>query len=164
MRMEYVIRPLREEECPLLEDFLYEAIFLPEGCTGELPRSILRTDPRLAAAIRDFGSLPHDDCLVAEVEGAVIGAVWVRIAEEYGHMDDETPSFAISLYRPYRGQGIGTALMRQMLERLREKGYPRASLGVNKENYALRMYEKLGFQIVGDGADETEWLMVCPLR
>lgn len=161
--MEYEIRPLREEERPLLEDFLYEAIFLPEGYTGELPRGILQTDPKLSTTIRDFGTLPHDDCLVAEVEGAVIGAVWVRIAEEHGHMDDETPSFAISLYRPYRGRGIGTALMRRMLERLREKGYPRASLGVNKENYALRMYEKLGFQIIGDGADETEWLMVCPL-
>ena len=41
-----------------------------------------------------------------------------------------------------------------------EKGYRRVSLGVNKENYAVRMYQNLGFEIVGEGADETEWSMM----
>jgi hypothetical protein len=29
---------------------------------------------------------------------------------DYGHVDDETPSFAISLVPKYRGKGIGTRL------------------------------------------------------
>lgn len=33
-----------------------------------------------------------------------IGAVWTRIMDDYGHVDDDTPSFAISLYKEYRGQ------------------------------------------------------------
>ena len=33
--MEYEIRPMASEEHPLLEDFLYEAIFIPEGFEGE---------------------------------------------------------------------------------------------------------------------------------
>ena len=53
----------------------------------------------------------------------MIGAVWVIIANEYGHVDDETPSFAIFLYKEYRNNGIGTALMIKMLEILKEKGH-----------------------------------------
>lgn len=158
--MEYHIREMRKEEYNLLEDFLYEAIYIPDWYHEEVPRDIIYTNPKLYAAIEGFGTHPHDHCLVAEADEKVVGAVWVGIADEYGHMDDETPSFSISLYKEYRNKGIGTALMKEMLKLLKEKGYAKVSLGVNKENYALRMYQKLGFEIVGDGADETEWLMV----
>lgn len=35
------IRPLKQEEIPLLEEFLYQAIFIPSGLEP-LPRSILK--------------------------------------------------------------------------------------------------------------------------
>ncbi|MBO7702172.1 MAG: GNAT family N-acetyltransferase [Eggerthellaceae bacterium] len=161
--MDYTIRPLRSDERHLLEDFLYEAIYVPEGFEGTVPRSIIHDDPKCRAAFECFGDLPDDRALVAEVDGRVVGACWVRTTDEYGHIDDETPSFSISLYAQYRGQGIGGALMRQMLDELREAGYARASLSVQKENPALRLYERLGFRIIGDGEDETEWMMVIDL-
>lgn len=92
-----------------------------------------------------------------------MGACWVRTTDEYGHIDDETPSFPISLCKPFRGKGIGTAMMRAMLDELRDAGYARYSLSVQKENPALLLYERLGFRIVGDGFDETEWMMVREL-
>lgn len=156
----FIIREIRQEEIPLLDDFLYEAIFIPDDYKGKLERDIIYMVPQLYAAIDKFGTKPEDDCLVAEADGRVIGAVWVRIEEEYGHIDDETPSFSISVLKEYRGRGIGTALMANMIERLRGKGCKRASLGVSKKNYAVKMYEKVGFRIIGDGADETEYLML----
>ena len=80
---------------------------------------------------------------------------------DYGHVDDDTPSFAISLYKEYRGQGIGTQLMVKMLELLKKNGYKRASLAVQKANYAVKMYEKVGFKIVDE--NEEEYIMVCEL-
>ena len=80
---------------------------------------------------------------------------------DYGHVDDETPSFAISLYEEYRGKGIGTMMMRQMLELLQEQGYEKASLAVQKANYAVKMYENVGFKTV-DESDE-EYIMLCEL-
>ena len=80
---------------------------------------------------------------------------------DYGHIDNSTPSFAISLYRDYRGKGIGTELMEKMLELLKHKGYKRASLAVQKENYAVKMYKKVGFEIVDE--NEEEYIMVCDL-
>lgn len=161
--MDYEVRHIRQDEWPLLEDFLYEAIFVPEGFEGKVPRSVIHDDPKCRAAFEGYGTLPDGRAVVAEVEGKVVGACWVRTTDEYGHIDDETPSFSISLYAPYRGQGIGGVMMRRMLDELREAGYPRASLSVQKENPALRLYERLGFSIIGDGFDETEWLMTIDL-
>lgn len=158
--MNYTIREINAAEYPLLEDFLYEAIFIPQGVEPP-PRSIINND-ELQVYIKDFGKKPDDRCLAAEVDGKIVGTVWVRIMEDYGHVDDETPSFAISLYREYRGHGIGTALMVKMLEMLRESGYKRASLAVQKENYAVKMYKKVGFEVVDENAEE--YIMVCNLR
>lgn len=162
--MRYEIRHIRQDELSLLEDFLYEAIYVPEDFQGEVPRAIIYDDPQCRAAFQDFGELPDDRALVAEVDGRVIGACWVRTTDEYGHIDDKTPSFSISLYEQYRAHGIGGSMMRQMLCELQEAGYERASLSVQKENPALRLYQRLGFRIIGDGADETEWLMACDLQ
>lgn len=151
------IRAMRPEEYPLLENFLYEAIFIPKG--AEKPsREIIRQE-ELRVYIKDFGKQKDDHCLAAECDGKIIGACWVRIMNDYGHIDDETPSFAISLYEDYRGRGIGTELMRGMLELLRVKGYKRASLAVQKENYAVKMYKKVGFDIVGE--NEQEYIMAA---
>ena len=161
--MDYEVRHIRKDERQLLEEFLYEAIYVPEGFEGEVPRSVVYDDPKCRAAFEGFGSLPDDRAVVAVVDGKVIGACWVRTTDEYGHVDDATPSFSISLYKPYRGRGVGTAMMRAMLDELRDAGYARTSLSVQKENPALRLYKRLGFRIVGDGFDDTEWLMVKEL-
>lgn len=157
--MNYIIRELSEDEYGLLENYLYEAIFVPEGIPAP-PKSIVR-QPELQIYIKDFGGNKDDLCLVAEADGKVLGAVWVRIMEDYGHIDDETPSFAISLYKEYRGQGIGTDLMQNMLCVLRQRGYRQASLSVQKANYAVKMYRKLGFEIVRESREE--YIMVCRL-
>ncbi len=158
--MDYIIRQLRENEYTLLNDFLYEAIYVPEG--SEAPPKSIINQPDLQVYVFDFGKQKDDYCFVTEVNGKVVGAVWVRIMNDYGHVDDETPSFAISLYKEYRGYGIGTELMTKMIEHLKGAGYSKASLAVQKDNYAVGMYMKLGFQIVAD--NEEEYIMVRYLQ
>ena len=148
-----LIRRIQTEEMPVLDDFLYEAIFIPQGVVPP-PRSIIEQED-LQVYVRGFGESPHDHCLVAECDGKIVGAVWVRLMDDYGHRDDQTPSLAISLYPDYRGQGIGTQLLRQMMELLRQEGYAQVSLSVQKANYALRMYQKAGFEIVEDRGEEV---------
>lgn len=63
-----------------------------------------------------------------EIKEKIVGAVWVRIMNNYGHIDDETPSFAISLYKEYRKLGIGMALMENVLQFLKNKGYKQISI------------------------------------
>lgn len=156
--MDYQIREIIESEYPILTDFLYEAIFIPQGM-DKPPKSIIK-QPELQIYIEDFGKA-DDACLVAEIKGRIVGAVWTRIMNDYGHIDDETPSFAISLYEEYRHLGIGTALMKAMLKLLKGKGYKQASLSVQKANYAVNMYRKAGFEVVDK--NEEEYIMVCKL-
>ena len=154
-----VIREIHAEEIPLLNDFLYEAIFIPEG-VPEPPKSIIENED-LQVYVRDFGRKADDRCLVAEIDGRIVGAVWTRVMNDYGHIADDTPSMAISLYKDYRNQGIGTELLRQMLQRLRQDGYQQVSLSVQKANYAARMYQKAGFEVIKE--TEEEYLMRCKL-
>ena len=154
-----IIRKLCTEEAGLLKDFLYEAIFIPEGVEPP-PRDIVE-QPELRIYYEYFGRGAADHCLVAEADGHVVGAVWTRIMDDYGHVDDETPSFAISLIPEYRGKGIGTRLMRNMLNLLKEQGFKQASLAVQKANYAVRMYKKVGFEIIDE--NDEEYIMVCTL-
>ncbi len=157
--MDYRIREIKESEYPILSDFLYEAIFIPEG-VNKPPKSIIE-QPELQIYVADFGKA-DDWCLVAETKEKIVGAAWVRIMNDYGHVDDETPSFAISLYEEYRHLGIGTALMQAMLKLLKDKGYRQASLSVQKANYAVDMYRKVGFEVVDK--NEEEYIMVCKLQ
>ncbi len=157
--MNYIIRKMKESEYPLLEYFLYEAIYIPQGVEAP-PRSII-DHPELQIYVEHFGTGCADYALAAEVNGEVVGAVWVRIMNDYGHVDEETPSLAISLYKPYRGLGIGTALMEAMLSLLKEKGYGGVSLSVQRVNDAVRLYRRLGFLIVDE--NDEEYIMVKQL-
>lgn len=143
--MDYRIRRILEEEDSLLEDFLYEAIFVPEGVSA--PFKSIINQPELQIYITDFGKKKDDIGLVAEVNKKPVGAVWVRIINDYGHIDNDTPSFAISLYKDYRRLGIGTALMKEMLRILKDRGYKQASLAVQKAN----------------DENEKEYIMLCRL-
>lgn len=105
--------------------------------------------------------LKGDICFVAECDGKIVGAVWVRIMNDYGHIDNETPSFAISLLKEYRNYGIGTELMKKMLIELKKEGYKQASLSVQKINYAVHMYKKVGFDIIDE--NDEEYIMACKL-
>ena len=158
--MDFKIRKIKETEYPLLKDFLYEAIFVPDGVEPP-PKSIVDA-PEQQVYISNFGSEPHDIALIAEIDHKVVGAVWVRIMNDYGHIDDETPSFAISLYKEYRGLGIGTEMMKTMLAILKNSGYKQASLAVQKANYAVEMYRRVGFEIVDE--NDEEYIMVNRLN
>ncbi len=150
--MNYNIREMHELEYPLLADFLYEAIFQRDN-NNLLPKAIIE-EPSLQVYIENFGRMKDDYCLCAEVNKVIVGAVWVRNINGFGNIGDDIPEFSISLYKKYRGYGIGTELMKQMLKLLKSKGYKKASLAVQKDNYALRMYHNVGFKMIDETMEE----------
>lgn len=157
--MNYIIREIKQNEINLLDNFLYEAIFIPNGVQPP-PKDIIK-QPELQVYISLFGKRIGNYGFVAEVDHEVVGAVWVRIMDDYGHVDDKTPSFAISIYKGYRGYGIGTDLMKRMLELLKKNGYKQTSLAVQKSNYAVKMYKDLGFYTIAE--NDEEYIMICKL-
>lgn len=157
---DFRIRHLLPGEERLMKRFLYEAIFVPEG--SEAPPAEIVDRPELQVYISDFGKYKDDHCLIAEAEGRAVGMIWCRIMNDYGYFNDETPSLAVSVLKEYRGFGIGTCLMKEMLSLLNTLGYPGASLSVQKENRAVSLYLKAGFHTVKE--TEEEYIMVCDLN
>ncbi len=156
--MDYKIRKLKKDEFRILEIFLYEAIFIPEGV--EPPPKDIINHPDLNIYISDFGG-KTDLCYVAEVSKKIVGAAWTRIINDYGHIDNETPLLSISLLKEFRNQGIGTTMVKQILKKLKEQGYKQVSLSVQKKNYAFNMYKNVGFEIVRE--NKEDYIMVCRL-
>ena len=64
--MEYIIREMQLHEYPLLDDFLYEAIFQRDE-TNLAPKSITKK-PELQVYIENFGCEKDDYCLCTEVD------------------------------------------------------------------------------------------------
>jgi ribosomal protein S18 acetylase RimI-like enzyme len=159
-----IIREIGENEIDKLEDMLYEAVYQPDK-NNPIPRDVIKV-PRVYAYIDDFGKSNDDYCFVADLNGRIIGAVWVRIItgkiKGYGNVDSQTPEFAISLFEEYRNQGIGTKLMNKMINHLQKSGYKQASLSVQKENYAVKLYKKVGFKIIDE--NDEDYIMLLKLN
>ena len=153
MSMYCEIRKLKKSETGLLERFLYLAIFVPEG-TEPPPYDIVKK-PELRVYTDGFYEDEADMAFLAVKDGRPIGAAWARIMDDYGHIDDNTPSLAVSVVEGHRGKGTGTALLTALINELREQGYGRVSLSVQKANRAFGLYKRLGFVTVREDEEEA---------
>ena len=151
--MNTTVREIAKEEYPILEDFLYNAIFLLPG--EEMPSREIIFEPEIFIYVDGFSNQSGDHGVIAEQGGSIIGAAWTRIIPAYGHLDDDTPELAISVLPEFRSQNVGTMLMMQLFELLREHGYKRTSLSVQKANPAVRFYQRLGYEITGEKLDHV---------
>lgn len=107
-----------------------------------------------------------DRCLVALEGDKVIGAVWCRLLngnpKGYGYVNDGSPELTIALYPEYRGQGIGTMLLRKLVQQATLDGFKGLSISVTKGNPALRLYVREGFSIVDD--NEYDFILYKSLQ
>lgn len=143
-----------------LENFLYEAIFVPEGIP-QPPREIIY-QPELQVYIKNFGQGTADFCFVAEVENKIVGACWSRIMNDYGHIDNLTPSIALSVLKNFRRRGIANALMKTLIDKLTAENFEKISLSVQKNNLiAVKLYQKFDFEIFRE--NESEYVMMLKL-
>lgn len=154
-----VIRELAPADFPHMKEFLYHAIFVPPGEEAP-PREIIE-HPAVYVYIDGYGEKRGDCGVIAEVDGRRVGAAWARIIPAFGHIDDATPELAISVLPGYRGRSIGAMMMARLFDLLREGGFSRTSLAVQKRNAAVRFYRRLGYVDVGES--EQEFIMVKDL-
>lgn len=163
MDLNIKIREINNSEISQLGNFLYEAIYITEG--QEKTERELINQPELMRYIKDFGQT-NDICLVAELDGYLVGAIWTRIFKGtehgYGHVDSNTPELSMSVLPKYQQKGIGTKLLREMIDRLINCNYKQVSLSVDKHNNALRLYQRFGFTILD--SDKKSAIMIKNLK
>lgn len=112
----------------------------------------VKTNPDLVRYVRGW-KRAKDMGLVAEFNGLPVGAAWLRLWPKddkgYGYLKSDIPELAIAVHPDYRAQDIGTALLKQLLEQA-QSSYPAVSLSIRADNPALRLYQRIGFELVAD--------------
>jgi ribosomal protein S18 acetylase RimI-like enzyme len=164
-----ITRPWQPDDLPFLWDMLYESIHVRDGDVPP-PRSILE-EPGLAHYLVGFGRDGDDAQIAVEDRGAVdidvtrIGAAWCRRTTTddpgYGFVDEHTPELGIAVITEWRGRGVGTRLIEELIDR-----NPAMSLSVDDQNDAARLlYERLGFvDVGGEGTARTMLRRAAPNR
>jgi GNAT superfamily N-acetyltransferase len=153
------IRPAGVDDVGFLHRMLYEAA----AWNPDWPREqVIDTlaDPILERYHIGWGR-PGDAGVIAELEGEPIGAAWYRLFTAadpgFGFVDERSPELGIAVGPLHRRTGVGTALLEALIERARTEGYPTLSLSVAPSNRSRMMYERAGFERVGE--NHGAWTM-----
>jgi GNAT superfamily N-acetyltransferase len=145
---------------------LYEAAYWNPERPRPPKEEFSSKEPKLARYLEGWGG-PGDDAVVAVdlFNGHRLGAAWYRLmsSEEpgYGFVDDSTPEIALAILPDHRGRGIGGALLEEIRDVARSRGYEVLSLSVEHGNPALRLYERSGFVRLFE--TEDAWTMKVDL-
>lgn len=148
------LRPARASDIDFLMDMLYETVYFPGG-EKKPARDQLLSLPEIYKYLDGFGSVEADTGLVAEDSSeGLIGAAWYRLFNNenkgYGYIADYIPEMAVAVVQNRRGLGIGTRLLKALIEQARQNGHPALSLSVAPDNPACRLYLREGFKQVGE--------------
>jgi ribosomal protein S18 acetylase RimI-like enzyme len=106
-----------------------------------------------------------DGGVIAELDAHPVGAVWYRQFTEaepgYGFVDEKTPELSVAVQPLHRRKGIGGTLLRAAMVQAREDGFQTLSLSVAVHNRSRMMYQRVGFEKVGEQGDS--WTMLVNL-
>ena len=148
--MPVLIRLLGQDDEPFLWQMLYYAAHLQED--GETSSDAAKNNPGLQKYVQGWGRETDMGVLALHPHNQrPLGAAWIRLLIEEKKMSrlipDSTPELAIAVFPDFLGQGIGTQLLKHLLEAT-SKVYPEVMLSVRKSNPARYLYERMGFEIV----------------
>jgi len=137
-----IIRPMRKNDLPAL----HEIVNVPEvaDVLGPIPPL---TYEKFEKWHGGYIEEPRHIALVAEVEKRAVGLVTLSIEEETYRFDSW---LSIYVHKNFWHKGVGTQLMKAVINVARNIGLRRISLGVYAGNEAaIRMYKKIGFKTEG---------------
>ncbi|MFD4369069.1 GNAT family N-acetyltransferase [Rhodococcus sp. NPDC058521] len=145
------VRRADARDVGFLTEMLVEAAFWRSDDSGRGIGHVLR-EPDLAHYVVGWPR-PGDLGMVAECDRPV-GAAWLRFfnASEpgYGFVDAATPEVAMGVVKQWRELGIGGRLLDALIGAARVVGVPSLGLSVEPDNRARRLYERHGFEQVGE--------------
>lgn len=143
------IRPAAPEDLPFLSDMLFEAGAVSEK-VREMGKEKALSLPGMIYFLENFGRKGDFGFVAESADKILLGAVWARLFSEenkgYGFVSADIPELAIAVVPEFRGRGIGTKLLKNLISAARDLNYPALSLSVDRKNPALKLYERFGFR------------------
>jgi ribosomal protein S18 acetylase RimI-like enzyme len=143
--MDYTVRDLKVSDEPILWTMLMYA-------AHEDSLESLKNQSILTCYVEGWGR-QGDIGAVAIADENAIAAAWLRLWTDddrgFGYIDPAIPELAIAVLPEYRGNGVGSRLLKQVLE-LSQGLFPAVSLSVRADNPVVNLYQRVGFVKVED--------------
>lgn len=143
------IRKAVKEDEPFLFEMLYLSLFVPEG--GKPFEQSILDNPDISKYVKEWGR-EGDTGFIVLMDGEPVGSITSRFFTEenkgYGFIDEAIQELSMAIKPAFRGQGIGSNLLKTMLDELKKNGVRAVSLSVDHRNPALRLYSRFGFVAV----------------
>lgn len=142
-------------------DMLVEAANWSPEWKKKSRESVFST-PKIAHYITGW---PRDTDLgvIAEANGQRVGAAWLRFLPAtdpgFGFVAPGVPELTIGVAAPWRGRGVGRALLRALADQARLRGIGQISLSVERKNYAQKLYISEGYQVVDSIDADSDTMM-----
>ena len=148
---EPVCRTATAADVPFLWAMLLRASREDEDPSATVERAM--TSPGLVRYVAGWGR-PGDLGVIASVGGVDVGAAWARLLvgderHSPAFVDEATPELAIAVAAGFEGRGIGSALLRTLLDQLRGRAGA-VTLNARDDNPAIALYERFGFVPIGE--------------
>lgn len=162
---DFQIRQVRPAETALIFSFLVIAARMEEA---DEPMQKALADPGLAKYWQGWGREGDLGFVAESPDGLPLSCAWGRLfsAEDggYGQVSPEIPEIGFGTIASARNQGIGSAVLKELLEACRNR-FPGVSLSVRQESPAVRIYERLGFTRVdgSEGINRVETVSITML-
>jgi ribosomal protein S18 acetylase RimI-like enzyme len=100
-----------------------------------------------------------DHYFVMILDGKIIGYSMLRL---FGY---KIPSFGCCIRKGYGDKGYGSMLTAWTINKANDLGYEKVILKVHKDNnFAVQMYKKVGFTIIGEIPEKNEMKMEKQLK
>jgi ribosomal protein S18 acetylase RimI-like enzyme len=113
------------------------------GETYTLPRDFTREHAL------EYWYAPHHETFVAEENGEVLGAYYLRANQQGGGSHVANCGYMTANWAA--GRGVASAMCAHSLDRARERGFRamQFNIVISTNEVAIRLWQKFGFEIVG---------------
>ncbi len=155
------LRKSKPSDIQFMREMLYEAVFWRPNPNKPSFEDGL-ADPGVSNALVDWGERAGDTAVIVLVDSIPAGAAWYRFYSDdnsiRGYINETIPAIVIAVHENYRRQGIGEKMVDWLLDHATKHHIQALSLMVSKDNHAIKLYRKCGFQEYADKG--ASWLML----
>jgi GNAT superfamily N-acetyltransferase len=145
--MDYVIRQLTRQDEPILWEMLYYGLSSAEK--SEPPSRDVVRRPEISRYVEGWGRIGDTGFVAHDKKNqGLLGAAWLRQPSD---KSDASPELALAVKPEHRKQGIGTALLTQLVRANPDHSTISVSFVAGKP--VLRLYERFGFKVIEQRPD-----------
>ena len=139
--MRYLVRTYQESDAEALQAIINDSILNTSHNYDYYPKSLEEVQTLFNEKIRDGYPI-----LVGEINGETCGyATFGKFRAKPGY--NKTIEHSIYLNEKAQGKGLGSEMMRQLIEKAKAQGYHVMIAGMDSENSgSYRFHQRLGFK------------------